>query len=250
MPAIMAYAVNDPRLNVQGGTRRGGAIEVFQNKLALKATYPAGGIGGASSDLNLVIAPSQFFPAREVWFAFRWFVDPNFPWTPSDVKKSAGKILGFKIGTGEASGGNYSRTGATYRVVWHHDGGIGPYMYPQAASASNLDQSDEVKAVWKVQMGMHLFPGRLWLRRNAWNDVAMYCKLNTPGKKDGVVKLTVNGQSVVLRSFRYLLAGSKAAINGVMLQTFFGGGSSEYAPPRATHSWFSDFRFAKTDPLP
>lgn len=243
------YAPDELDLRSPSGKR--GAIGPWQGKTALKATYRARARGPGASDLDVTLAPAGFVPATQLRVGFKWWVDADFPWG-RDVREAAGKILGLQIGTGSASGGDYSSTGASVRVVWHRNGGVAPYVYPQGGPG---DQDAGVRAVTDVEKGMHLFnpddkdDASQWPLRlvtNAWNDIELFCKLNTPGKRDGVVELAVNGTRKRLDNFRYLVGsarGRNATINGVHIQTFFGGGDNSYAPPRKTHSWFADFWF-------
>ena len=69
-------------------------------------------------------------------------------------------------------------------------------------------------------------------------------KLNTPGQKDGVLELAVNGQKRSLSTVRW--RNNTAQIMGVQIHPFFGGGSDDYAPPRQTRAWYADFQFSNT----
>lgn len=244
-----------------------GTMVTWAGKQAIRATYAAGRRGGSSSDMRCALTYGTFFPTTQLWFGFKWYVADNFPWDESQVSKAGGKILGLRIGNGDASGGDYSTSGASFRVTWSWTGGIGPYMYPQLrqnvsgrpVSQQEMDQSDEVwsTAAGKIAKGLHLFhprdqknPGAWPLRveKGKWNDISIFCKLNTPGQKDGIMKITVNGVSRRVNTFRYRY--NDALIQDVNINTFFGGGDNSYAPPQQTASYYSDFVFSNTDPFP
>ncbi len=246
-----------------------GRMVTHAGKQAIMATYAANRRGGGSSDLRCSLTYGNLFPATQLWFGFKWYVADNFPWDAGQVSKAGGKILGLRIGDGDASGGDYSTTGASFRVTWSWTGGVGPYMYPQlrrnssgqAVSQQEMDQSGEVwtTAGGQIAKGLHLFhpphrdkqnPGAWALRvaKGRWNDISIFCKLNTPGQQDGIMKITVNGVSRVLTTFRYRY--DNALINDININTFFGGGDNSYAPPQETYSYYSDFRFSPTDPYP
>ena len=243
-----------------------GTLVTWNGLQAIQATYAAGQRGGSSSDLRCSFTYGNFFPATQLWFGFKWYVADNFPWDAGQIPKAGGKILGMRIGDGDASGGDYSSTGASFRVTWSWTGGIGPYMYPQlrnnvsgrAVSKQEMDQSDEVwsTAGGQIAKGLHLFhpPHRskqdpaAWPMRvlkGQWNDISIFCKLNTPGQKDGIMKITVNGVSRALTSFRYRY--DNAQIEDININTFFGGGDSSYAPRQETRSYYADFKFSNTD---
>lgn len=234
-------------------------------KVAFEALYKKGEIHPKGSSLNADLIPKEFFPSEQVRFSFKLMFDDNFPWG-SDRKKVGGKIIGFFIGQGKASGGNYTKTGSSFRLTWSFNGGVGPYLYPQVKnphakggsggqdiSWADLDQSKEVQAVSYVAAGIHMFYPKkkenienwdLKLKKGAWNDIEMFIKLNTPGKQDGTLSLTVNGVNKRLDTVRF--RNDNAKIERVEIATFFGGGTKEYAPPQDTRAWYADFGFSKS----
>ena len=262
-PAAMTpFRAGDPGLRTSGSKV---APLVFKDgRPAYEVTFKKGTRGGGNgSNMNAMLAPAAFFPSEQCRFKFRIFFDPNFPWSPQAVKKSAGKILGFFVGSGDASGGNYSTTGASFRVCWSWNGGLAPYLYPQVRREhskndsgrnitwTELDQSPQVQSVSAIAMGVHVFyPPRdrqdpsswdLRLAAGRWNDVEMFMKLNTPGAKDGVLEVTVNGVTRRLDTVRFRYDNSK--IMGVKVHPFFGGSTMDYAPPRDCQAWYADFAF-------
>lgn len=244
-----AFQAGDGALGVKGSQ---GSVVTKAGLKAYEVVFPAGQRGGGSTGVNMTLAPSGILPAESCRLRFKVFFDSGFPWG-DDMPKSGGKVIGFRIGSGDASGGNYSSTGATYRVTWSYNGALWPYLYPQTKGGSartwdNMDQSAEVQGVGKISAGIHLWKsgkGEGWPLRaktGQWNTVEMYCKLNTPGKKDGVLELTVNGQTRRISTVRY--RNDNAKINGVQVHPFFGGGTMDYAPPKQTRAWYADFKFS------
>lgn len=247
-----------------GASGKGATPVNKAGKLAYEALYKKGKIHGGGSSLNLDIIPKEFFPAEQLRFSFKIMYDDNFPWDPPR-EKVGGKIIGFFIGKGSASGGNYTKTAASFRLTWSFNGGVGPYLYPQVKNPfskggsgkpdipkEDLDQSQEVWDVSYVAAGMHVFfpkkkedpnAWELKFKKGQWNDVEMFIKLNTPGKKDGLLSLTVNGVTKSLKTVRF--RNDNAKIERVEIATFFGGGTQDYAPPADTKAWYADFGFSK-----
>lgn len=95
-------------------------------------------------------------------------------------------------------------------------------------------------------MGTRIFTttNDLILKKGNWNTVEMFVRLNTPGSKNGVLELTINGKKRALNTVRYRHTPIK--IEAFWLQPFFGGGSTEYAPRVTTKAWYTDFKFSKT----
>ena len=254
-----AFQAGDPALNVTG---RPGPVVTKDGLRAYEVSYKKGQIGGGSSSMNVTLSPRAFFPGEAVRMRFKVMFEPGFPWGPA-MKKSGGKIIGLWVGTGAASGGSYSTTGASYRLTWSYNGGVGPYLYPQLRQKhdkkrsgenptwAQLDQSAEVQRASNIAAGLHVFyprnkkdPGSwdMRLREGVWNEVEMFMRLNTPGRQDGVLELTVNGVTKRLSSVRYRYDNAK--ITGAKIHSFFGGGTTEYAPTHDCKAWYADFRFA------
>lgn len=260
---FVLFEAGHPGLRVSG--KKVPPVVRKDGRPAYEVLYRAGKVHPGGTNTSCTFAPAGFFPSEQCRFRFRLWVDAAFPWEGVNPRQVGGKIIGFKVGTGDASGGNYSPTGATFRLTWAFHGGVGPYLYPQVRRAhsaarsgediswEDLDQSPEVQKVAYVAKGVHMFypkdkkdPGAwdLRLRKGAWNDVEMFMRLNTPGRYDGVLATTINGASKSISSVRYRYDDAK--INGIVLGTFFGGGTTKYAPPTDVRNLYADFAFSAT----
>jgi hypothetical protein len=229
---------------------------------AFEVTFQKGERGGNSSNSNFDIAPPGFFPADEVRVSFFLYFDDRFPWSPTPaMPKIGGKLGGFEIGQGSASGGNFSTTGASFRITFANEGGLLGYVYPQVRRAFRdddkgssiswdlLDQSAAFQRISKITKGVHVFVPEggkqgdfdLELKKGRWNEIEMYAKLNTPGKYDGVLELTVNG--VKKRTEHARLRHTGIRLQAFKLHPFFGGSQR---PPFDTKAWYADFSFSRT----
>ena len=118
-----------------------------------------------------------------------------------------GKIGGLQIGTGKASGGQYSSNGATHRMMWDRDGKTAyAYVYiPQGTASrqpgplSNPGQYGE--SVWKTEFAGQLKTGE-WLR------VELGVKLNTPGRNDGKMFMRVGDVDKTLDNVYWRTSGT------------------------------------------
>lgn len=258
-PPDRAFQAGDTGLRATG---RLAPLVTKGGRKAYEITLRRGKIHAEGSDMHAYLAPKAFFPSDTVRLSFKAWFDDNFPWGTSQ-KRVGGKLLGFRIGTGDAQGGDYSSTGASVRLTWALNGGIGPYLYPQVRKNYSkkrsgnigwdmLDQSREVRGVSEIASGVHMFYPRdrdvsnwdLRLRKRRWNEIELACRLNTPGKHDGVLELTVNGVTKRIDSVRYRY--DDARIESVKISTFFGGATDDYAPPADTKVWLADFGFSKS----
>lgn len=225
-------------------------VVTHEGKRALEVTYAAGRIHGGATNCECALRPAGAFPADAVRVAYAIWLDDSFPLEPTASHAVGGKLGGLFIGSGDADGGRYSTTGASFRLTFDDHGAAVAYFYPQVRRDyvgrnppwSVLDQSPEVRAHAVVATGVHLFRDgqRLRLRKRQWNTVELACRLNTPGKYDGLLQLTVNGATRSLSTVRYRY--DAARVTSFRLGTFFGGSTSNYAPARPTKAWFADFR--------
>ena len=226
----------------------------FQGLQAWKATYRAGVIHSGGVDLNFSMTPPGVFPCTEATVSFKlWFAD-SFDWTATKDHSVGGKLGGFGIGYGDASGGNYSTTGASLRLTFKDGGQAIPYLYPVLRHASSgngslpwsaLDQSTELQQVSYVAAGIHVFGtnAKMYFKKGQWNPVTIHIKLNDPGAYNGLLEMTVNGTTQSLNTVRYRYSAS-TLINNFDISTFFGGSTNRFAPPVTTQVYFADYHFA------
>lgn len=161
----------------------------------------------------------------------------------------AGKMgLGFSFGEPGADGGNHLDHGGSARVMWRVLDGVPTavaYVYIPNEAAGNAPYKGKDSKVYDVQGAgfkklLHWTPGGddlfrtasppMTLLRQGWNDVTLTVKLNTPGKSDGSISVSVNGVTHSCDSMVWRRAAS-LKINQLVLNAWFGGSSSEYASP-------------------
>ena len=133
-----------------------------------------------------------------------------------------GKFGGVGIGYGAASGGNFSTTGASNRVMWQVDGGVIAYVYPP----SGLWQ--KVPGLDAKGYGTGFFNKELakTLKTDSWNKIELGTKLNTfkngVPQADGETSVTVNGKRMVQSGINWRRS-EDLKISKFDIGTFFGG---------------------------
>ena len=134
-----------------------------------------------------------------------------------------GKFGGVGIGYGAASGGNFSTTGASNRVMWQVDGGIIAYVYPPSGlwqKAPGLSASHGY--------GTGFFNKELArsLKTESWNKIEIGTKLNTfkngSPQADGETYVAVNGKRFVQGGINWRKS-EDLKISRFDIGTFFGG---------------------------
>lgn len=155
--------------------------------------------------------------ARSAVVSYDIYFDPD-NWHFS----KGGKIAGFRIGKGNATGGRHTEEGASFRIMWKTDADAISYCYwpvglPQPGAkvaglaTGEIYHRDIFKGV--------LTPG-------TWHHVVMAVKLNTfkNGKPagDGRCSLTIDGRVGALNNVNWA-ATPETTIESFDLAPFFGG---------------------------
>ena len=133
-----------------------------------------------------------------------------------------GKFGGVHVGYGAASGGNFSTTGASNRVMWQTDGGAIAYIYPP------LGLWQTVKGLDSKGYGSGFFNKELakTLKTDSWNSISLGTKLNTfkngVPQADGESYVSVNGNKQLLRGINWRKS-EDLKISSFDMGVFFGG---------------------------
>ena len=196
------------------------SVTTFQGQPALKVFYAKNsgtskhpGVGGMG-----ICSVPRGLPGKEVIVSFDAFFAPGWNFS------RGGKLAGFHIGHGEASGYRHSDTGASHRLMWQAKGGAISYVYPP----SNLPQVDpKLKAEGHgVGYFQDVFPAGT-LKVGKWHTIEIGVKLNSfddNGKPcaDGKGWLSIDGTSAKLANIRWARAPN-LLISSFDFGTFFGG---------------------------
>ena len=182
----------------------------------LRIRYPQGKVSTEGS----VMWHAPIPPREEYCLEYRVRFLSNFEW----VKE--GKLPGLGGGS-LPSGGKTDSNGTTARFLWKGGGALKIYLY-RAGQSSKWGDEEDLKTK---------------LVADQWIRLKERVRLNRPGEYDGQIEAWVNGERVYSRSdfiFRTNLASWK--LDTFLFETFYGGGSSEYAPSRDNFAEFADFK--------
>lgn len=249
---LPSCAIDLRALNARGSLP---PMERKQGAQAFRVTLRKNKVGSSSSNAFVKMQPRGFFPADESRVTFRVWFDDDMDWEPSDWHRVGGKLGGFSMGTGDATGGVFSDSGASCRVTFGERRAAMAYLYPQTRRTlrhryvtwRDLDQRESFVEHSYIATGVHVFspkisPRPLRFLKGRWNDVELAVRLNRPGRYDGVLELVVNGNRKRLTEVRFRY-DRDVRINGFVLNPFFGGSSRQYAPRTDITLWFADFEF-------
>ncbi len=208
----------------------------------MRIDYIPGNVGSCSG-FGFYGAPPHLFPANEAQLNFSVYFPVGYDWV------KGGKLPGLFIGKPGASGGNWGEDMGSARVLFKQKGSAIAYVYVPTCICGGSQEAvpaalgPEYEAIVGVTNGKghHLWKNKAaWFKTGQWNQVSIRVKMNTPGCRDGVIELTVNG---VRQSFEKMVwrvdGGMK--IGGINCVTFFGGSGPEAAAPPGAHTLFKDF---------
>ena len=200
---------------------------------------------GSISGIGFHASPTHAFPTLHARFSYKIYFPEDFDWV------RGGKLPGLFIGNPGATGGHWDYKAGSARVTWQKDGFACVYLYIplQVAFDGSKDeainiQSEEFRKLCHrtPHKGCHLWhTGPLRFEKGQWNDVTLDLKMNSVGRKNGHLKLTVNGKSVECHAMVWRKT-PHLAIGGVSVQTFYGGSVPEAAAPmNGSFAKFKDF---------
>lgn len=245
----MYLPVNDLKKNGGGAWNVQGKIDwkkssvtTFQDEPVVRIVYGKdsgnshhSGVGG----IGFECAPKGL-PTTSAMMSFQVYFEPGWEWS------GGGKLLGFRIGFGDSSGGHHSPTGASCRISFKKEGGAWLYVYPP----ENLPQKDpKLRRDDGSGIGLYQenFPSGTF-RIGKWNDVKIAVRINTfdaGGKPnaDGQAYLEINGRSATLKQMRW--SRSPDLLISVFNFVSFFGGSDPATVECAT--LFKNFKLSRWD---
>jgi hypothetical protein len=205
-----------------------------------------GGQSGGAFDAN----PNKVFPTDSITFSYDVFFGDDFDFV------RGGKLPGVCLSSsksGCATGGDWKADAGSIRPMWRADNGKDPFIigyvyFPNKKGPKHAyDQQgdDYQKATRPGDRTGH----DVWIKERplsldrGWNSLKVFVKLNTPGKKDGILEMTVNGVTRRVEDVMYR-DSAEVKLNKARIVSFFGGGSNDWNSPKDTTISFKNFRFS------
>ncbi|KNC79829.1 hypothetical protein SARC_07789 [Sphaeroforma arctica JP610] len=159
-----------------------------------------------------------------------------------------GKLPGVHGGDRSCSGGYKARGNDCFstRLMWRENGEGEAYLYlPMALQSDNFCEkcSGYSKGTTCDEMTYcSLNRASFSFIKGQWNKIKMQVWMNTDGNQDGYWNLFHNEKLVMNENSLTYRIDDSVPLSGMFFSTFFGGGSSDYAPDYDTHIDFKGFR--------
>lgn len=156
-----------------------------------------------------------------------WFKFPdNFDFVLGGKLPGIGN-LDARAGGGKPTG----RDGWSVRAMWVKDGKAGQYVY-------HMDQPGYFGDFFEWDAPP--------LEKGKWHQVKTFVRLNTPGKRDGIITTWLDGKEVLNKHGLRFRLGPDLKIERFLFAVFFGGTGSEWAPSRDMLLYLDDFTLSAT----
>ena len=156
-------------------------------------------------------------------------------------------VKGGKLpGLGGSTDFPYGSKGFTTRLMWREGGKLEFYLH--GYEINNSSGAEPYRLFWDAA-GYHAS-----VTTGKWHHIEIRQKLNSPGKRDGILQGWLDGQLVCSDSDNSGVRGagsSNTKINHLYFSTFFGGSSapqSQWQPKKDVFASFDDF-IVSTKPI-
>ena len=205
------------------------------------------GLHGEASGGAFRANPNNKLPAQSVTMSYEVYFPADLQWI------KGGKLPGVCFGTADgkcSTGGDWQPDSGSFRVMFREDGLAIGYSYLAIKGGAQAAINAQGSGYKDVVVATGGTGHDLWKKKNAglrfkkgtWNAVTMQLQMNTPGKKDGVISLTVNGDNRTVKDTMFRQDASVKFTNAIVV-SFFGGGSDDWNSPIDTTIKFRNFRF-------
>ncbi|KAI9276570.1 hypothetical protein BY458DRAFT_433495 [Sporodiniella umbellata] len=222
-------------------------IETNASTLVLKVDYPAGSYAPRGTQNGSPFGGAEFFSnpngkkeyntallTYDVAFA------PNFDWV------KGGKLLGLYGGRdSRGCSGGEEATGDTcfsVRMMWRTkaEGEVYAYVPTSKALCSQKD------VICHGTYGTSFSRGAFTFSKMKWSRIEIYIKMNSVTNTNGLLKVWQDNALVIERNVQYRKTDD-FGVSSLMFSTFFGGGSTSYATPVNTSSYFKNIQLSTGD---
>ena len=188
---------------------------------ALQINYPKYAFGCKNNKNCVNWKPEIGGQFNQLYYSYKIKFAHNFDFV------KGGKLPGIAGGTANTSGNKPNGSdGWSVRMMWSRDGKLVQYVYHPDQKRSFGDAFE-----WKM----------LPLKINEWHTIKTRVRMNTPGKRNGLIQSWLNGKLVLDRRDVRFRDNHKLKIDRFMFASFFGGSDPTWAPKRDQAIYLDEF---------
>jgi len=196
---------------------------------SLRVKYSQGAFSGGGCQFLTDFSKISIPPQESLYLRYYVRFDPGFDFV------KGGKLPGLAGGQGNTGGHKPNgRDGWSARIMWRSDGKIVQYVY-------HPDQPGDYGEDFPWDFG----GCPRFFRAGQWQCVETFVKMNTPGKKDGMIVSWLDGDKALEVTGLRFRDIPDIRIDKLEFETFFGGGDASWASPRDQYSVFDNVVLAK-----
>ncbi|EJF57270.1 hypothetical protein BD309DRAFT_992515 [Dichomitus squalens] len=194
----------------------------------------------------------QLPDSAEIVFTYSVLFEDGFQFA------KGGKLPGIYGGAGEFA---YGCTGGrqtdrckcfNLRLMWREDGIGELYAYlPHVEQNRRRLLLVPPTSIQHPDYGFSVGRGAFRFVSGRWTRVTQRVKMNNVSQENGEIEIYIDGQSVLLATGLVLRteAGPDGRVQGLHMQTFFGGHSPDWASPKDQRIWFANISGAVVGPI-
>lgn len=210
-----------PGCEFEGGVSDGRCEIVGDALKWLRVNFAVGKIGPEEGGAGWRM-PFGRHEAAEMSYTLRFSKDFDF------VK--GGKLPGLCGGPENVSGGRPAdgKNGFSARLMWRRDGRGEAYVYHKNQKGSYGDS--------------FAFPDDFRFPTNTPVKVRIAVTMNTPGKRDGSLRVWIDDKLFVERRDMEWRSVGAFGVDGLYFETFHGGGDPSWAPTRPCWAEFAEMK--------
>lgn len=211
-----------------------------KSELMIKIKYPKGSYKPSNENNVGGIGFYTKFKQNNIEhaiFEYQIYFQKKFLW------KKGGKLPGLYGGITGCSGGIDAEDNNCFstRYMWRKNGEGELYAYLPKNQKNNFCE-DILGKCENDEYGFSIKRGSFKFKSGKWNKLKQEIKLNK-NSYDGTIKCYINDKIIIDEKNVNFRQNKSVQISGIDFETFFGGGSKDYATPKDQYVLFKDFKF-------
>jgi hypothetical protein len=190
----------------------------------LRVAYPQGGVGAGTNGGGVQFKCALGAKTDSAYAEYRIKFGAGFDFV------KGGKLPGLCGGQCNTGGDKCTGTdGWSARYMWRADGKAVVYLY------------DMMMREYGADIDLN-HPDFFYFEPGVWYTIRQFIQMNDPDIRNGRIKVWIDGEEMLDYRYAKFRSTENLKINLLYFSTFFGGGTSSWAPTKDEHIFFDDIR--------